>query len=160
MQKNMRGGGAHGPPRNLQRSILRVLDTEETQGLPRLVNRPQASTVVDSTKKVLIPWRFWARHLAGLALLHTKNVYTIYRENRKQKQKQPHAQCQQKKDAVQIMKIRGGPRGGGRAHLPPLLGERHSLANGEGGDGSRNRNRNAITNILCESTCFCLLSTF
>ena len=41
--KDRRGGGAHGPPRNLQRSILRVLDTEETQGLPRLGNRPQDS---------------------------------------------------------------------------------------------------------------------
>ena len=43
--KDRRVGGAHGPPRDLQRSILRVLDTEETQGLPRLGNRPQDSNV-------------------------------------------------------------------------------------------------------------------
>ena len=48
--KDRRGGGAHGPPRNLQRSILRVLDTEETQGLPRLGNRPQDSSVKNIPK--------------------------------------------------------------------------------------------------------------
>ena len=48
--KDRRGGGAHGPPRDLQGSVLRVLDTEETQGLPRLGNRPQDSRSLQQRK--------------------------------------------------------------------------------------------------------------
>ena len=53
--KDRRGGGAHGPPRDLQRSILRVLDTEETRSLPRLGNRPQDSSALKYTEMYLTP---------------------------------------------------------------------------------------------------------
>ena len=65
--------------------------------------------------------------MAGLALLHTKNVYTRYRESSKQKQKQPHTQCQRKKDAVQIIKGSLGRYPGGTTRRwsgpssPPML---------------------------------------
>ena len=92
-----------GRPRNPQGSISRVLGTEETEGLPRLGNRPQDSRSKTKTEKNLQPCGLWARLLAGLCLEHTILLYMIQRE-RKEEQTQPNTQ-KKRKDADYIIKM-------------------------------------------------------
>ena len=121
--KDRRGGGAHGPPRNPQGSISRVLGTEETEDLPRLGNRPQDSRSKTKTERNLQPCGLWARLLAGLCLEHTILLYMIQRE-RKGEQTQPNTQKSGKTPTTSSRFLwavfRGRPRGGGRAHILPF----------------------------------------
>ena len=148
--EDRRGGGAHGPPRALQGSILGVLDTEEISDLPRLGNRPQDSiTDHPHQNKDTFTLKAWDPTLGRSVLLQALNAHTRYRESKQQQQKQPNKQRKWKKDALQIVRCSldrlpgGGPRGGGRIHLPPLAQKIAAIFS----PASDNRNRRKIATL-------------
>ena len=125
-RRNHRSGkqriGAHGPPRDLQGSVLRVLDTEETQGLPRLGTAPKTAEAynngkVTDTLKVLGPTL--GRPLANRHHLNVQNTERAEKRANATAHARKRKQAPDKSSICLWAVVRGRPRGGGRAHSLP-----------------------------------------
>ena len=128
--KDRRGGGAHGPPRNPQGSISRVLGTEETRGLPRLGNRPQDSNRLQGLKGDCYPkgfgpdaWPAYSEHKPS------SRLYIIQRE-RNRERTQPHTQDKRKGAEYIVQRVSGPFTGGDHAEVVgPISSPGNLLAN-------------------------------
>ena len=106
--KDRRGGGAHGPPRDLQRSILRVLDTEDTQG--RTAFKIAVSKIYrNDTYTLKVSGPTLSRPSSAIV---QERIHKIQREQKTEAKATPHATQAEKGRLTHRQRI-SGPLSGG-----------------------------------------------